>query len=104
MVHAADPADALDEFTRVLRPGGYVVGYQTVATDRLAADEADWLFDVMGVVPDSADPDVLDEAIAGSGLDVVDTIDLRVVSNLLMQKRSFDTQTITRTLWIMTSC
>lgn len=76
MVHVADPADALHEFARVLRPGGYVVSYQTVATDRLVADEADWLFDVMGVVPDSADPDVLDAAIAGSGLEVVDTIDL----------------------------
>lgn len=76
MVHVADPADALHEFARVLRPGGYVVSYQTVATDRLAADEADWLFDVMGVVPDSADPEVLDAAIAGSGLEVVDTIDL----------------------------
>ncbi|WP_439938717.1 class I SAM-dependent methyltransferase [Nocardia sp. N13] len=76
MVHVADPADAYLEIARVLRPGAYVVSYQVVATDLLGADEADWLFDVMGVVPDSADPRVLDEAIAGSGLEVVDTIDL----------------------------
>ena len=60
----------------MLRPGGYVVSYQVVATDLLGADEADWLFDVMGVVPDSADPAVIDDAIADSGLEVVDTIDL----------------------------
>ena len=60
----------------MLRPGGYVVGYQTVATDLLTPDEADWLFDVMGVVPDSADPAVIDRAVAASGLEVVDTFDL----------------------------
>ncbi|NPD05582.1 class I SAM-dependent methyltransferase [Nocardioides sp. zg-1308] len=76
MVHVDDPAEAYDEFARVLRPGGHVVGYQAVATDLLAPEEADWLFEVMGVVPGSADPRVLDAAIAGSGLEVVDTIDL----------------------------
>ena len=76
MVHVADPAGAFREFARVLRPGAYVVSYQVVATDLLAPDEADWLFDVMGVVPGSADPRVLDDAIAASGLEVVDTIDL----------------------------
>jgi SAM-dependent methyltransferase len=76
MSHVDHPADAYSEFARVLRPGGYVAAYQMVATDLLAADEADWLFDVMGVVPGSADPRVLDDAIAGSGLRVVDTIDL----------------------------
>lgn len=76
MVHVEDPDAAYGEFARVLRPGGYVVSYQTVATDLLAADEADWLFDVMGVVPDSADPAVVDRAIAGSGLEIVDTFDL----------------------------
>ena len=64
------------EWARVLRPGAYVVSYTTVATDLLAPEEADQLFDVMGVVPTSADPRVLDDAIAGSGLDVVETIDL----------------------------
>lgn len=76
MVHVDHPADAFHEFARVLRPGAYVVSYQVVATDLLAADEADWLFDVMGVVPEAADPRVLDDAIADSGLEVVDTIDL----------------------------
>lgn len=76
IVHVDDPAEAMLEFARVLRPGAYVVSYQVVATDLLAAAEADQLFDVMGVVPTSADPRVLDDAIAGSGLDVVETIDL----------------------------
>jgi SAM-dependent methyltransferase len=76
MVHVAHPADAYAEFARVLRPGGFVVSHQMVATDLLAPDEADWLFGVMGVVPEAADPAVLDDAIAASGLEVVDTIDL----------------------------
>ncbi|HSU00924.1 MAG TPA: methyltransferase domain-containing protein [Nocardioides sp.] len=76
MVHVEDPDAAFDEFARTLRPGGYVVSYQTVATDLLDADEADWLFDVMGVFPGSADPAVVDRAIAASGLEVVDTFDL----------------------------
>ncbi|SEC68087.1 Methyltransferase domain-containing protein [Nocardioides exalbidus] len=76
MVHVDHPADAFAEFARVLRPGGYVVSYQVVGTDLLGAEEALDLFDVMGVVPTSADPVVVDEAIAASGLHVVDTIDL----------------------------
>ena len=76
MVHVEHPEDAWAEFARVLRPGGHVVSYQVVATDLLPLDEADWLFDVMGVVPASADARVVDDAIARSGLEVVDSIDL----------------------------
>ena len=76
MVREADPAAAYAEFARVLRPGGFVVNHQVVATPLLSRPEAEWLFDVMGVVRTSVDPAVLDDAIAGSGLQVVDTIDL----------------------------
>ena len=74
--HVDDPADAMFELARVLRPGAYVVSSTTVATDLLAPEEADELFGVLGVVPTSTDPHVLDDAIAQSGLEVVETIDL----------------------------
>lgn len=76
MVQVESPAEAYAEAARVLRPGGHVVSYQVVATDLLEPGEAAWLFDVMGVVPSSADPAVLDDAVARSGLEVVDTLDL----------------------------
>lgn len=76
MVHVEHPDDAYAELARVLRPGGHVVAHQVVSTDLLADEEAAWLFGVMGVVPESADPRVLDDAIAASGLEVVDTVDL----------------------------
>ena len=56
IVHVEDPEEAMLEFARVLRPGAYAVSYSMVATDLLAPEEADQLFDVMGVVPSSADP------------------------------------------------
>lgn len=74
--HVADPGSAYAEFARLLRPGGYVVNHQAVRTPRLAPAEADWLFEVMGLVHSSMDPQVMDAAIAESGLAVVDTIDL----------------------------
>lgn len=76
MVHVEHPEDAFAEFARVLRPGGHVVAFQAVATDLLGEEEAHQLFDVMGVVPSSADPDVIDDAIARSGLEVVAALDL----------------------------
>lgn len=76
MLHVARPDQAYAELARVLRPGGHVVAFQAVATDLLAAEEADWLFEVRGVVPAAADPRVLDEAIAASGLEVVACLDL----------------------------
>jgi SAM-dependent methyltransferase len=76
MTHVEDPEEAMLELSRVLRPGAYVVSHTMVATDLLAPEEAGQLFDVRGVVPASADPRVLDDAIAASGLEVVETIDL----------------------------
>lgn len=76
MEHVEDPGAAYAEFARVLRPGGYVVNYQLVSTPRLAANEGDWLFGVMGIQRSSTDPQVLDHAISACGLEVVDTVDL----------------------------
>ncbi|WP_191278749.1 class I SAM-dependent methyltransferase [Nocardioides flavus (ex Wang et al. 2016)] len=76
LVHVERPHDAYAEFARVLRRGGHVVAYQAVATDLLAHEEADRLFEVMGVVPSSTDGRLLDDAIASSGLEVVATVDL----------------------------
>jgi SAM-dependent methyltransferase len=76
MLRLDHPDDAYAEFARVLRRGGHVVAHQVVATDLLAHEEADRLFEATGVVPSSADERVLDEAIAASGLEVVDTLDL----------------------------
>lgn len=74
--HVDDLPAAYAEFARVLRPGGYVVNHQVVATPDLAPTEARWLFEVLGLVPASVDPERVDEAISASGLVVVDTVDL----------------------------
>ncbi|WP_210504573.1 class I SAM-dependent methyltransferase [Nocardioides xinjiangensis] len=76
MTHVERPDQAYAEFARVLRPGGHVVAYQPVVTDLLAPEDAERLLEVRGVVPSSADPGVLDAAIADSGLEVVETFDL----------------------------
>ncbi|MFL6072796.1 MAG: class I SAM-dependent methyltransferase [Mycobacteriales bacterium] len=68
LVHVADLPRAYAEFRRVLRPGGRVLVYQVFGTDLLEPREAAWLFDVMGVVPTSADPARTDAAIAAAGL------------------------------------
>lgn len=68
LVHVADLPRAYAEFRRVLRPGGRVLVYQMFGTDLLEPREAAWLFEVMGVVPTSADPARTDAAIAASGL------------------------------------
>lgn len=71
-----DLAEAYAEMARVLRPGGYVVSHQVVATDRLDAVDGAWLCDVLGLVPESLDPHVIDAAIDASGLRHVDAVDL----------------------------
>lgn len=67
LVHVADLDLVYAEFRRVLRPGGRAVVYQMCGTDA----DLGWLFDVMGVVPASADPATTEAAISAAGL-VVD--------------------------------
>jgi SAM-dependent methyltransferase len=68
LVHVADLEQAYAEFQRVLRPGGRVVVYQMFGTDRLEPREAQWLWSIMGVVPESAKPRRTEAAIATAGL------------------------------------
>jgi SAM-dependent methyltransferase len=77
LVHIADLESAFREFRRVLRDGGRVLAYQTVAGDRLEPREADWLFRTMHVVAASADAAHVRTAVAAAGLRIVEWIDLR---------------------------
>lgn len=76
LLREPDAAAVFEEAARVLRPGGWVVAHQVVATPLLDARDARWLFGALGIATASTDPGVLDAAIAGSGLEIVDTIDL----------------------------
>ena len=76
MVHVEDPRAAFAEFARALRPGGYVVSYQTVATDLLARRGGGLALRRDGRRARLRRPGRHRPAIAGSGLEVVDTIDL----------------------------
>lgn len=74
--HVPSLASAYREIARVLRPGGWALVHQVFATDLLSAEEADWLFPVLGVVPASVDLDTAEGAIAHSGLVVEASVDL----------------------------
>ena len=66
--HSPDLPRAYAEFRRVLRPRGRALVYQMFGTELLEPREAAWLFNVMGVVLDNADPARTDAAIAAAGL------------------------------------
>ncbi|MGN0062891.1 MAG: class I SAM-dependent methyltransferase [Nocardioides sp.] len=74
--HVDDVGAALREFARVLRPGGYVVAHQVLAAPSFSGADAEWLLAQRGMVPGSVDPRRHEEAIAASGLEVIDSIDL----------------------------
>jgi SAM-dependent methyltransferase len=76
LLHVPSLASAHREVHRVLRPGGWALVHQVLATDLLAPEEANWLFPVLGVVPASVDLDTAEGAIRGSGLVVEASVDL----------------------------
>lgn len=67
LVHA-DARLGLAECARVLRPGGALVAYVTLATERLEPREAAALFSTGAVVADSMDPASLEAAADAAGL------------------------------------
>ena len=58
LVHVADLPRAYAEFRRVLRPGAHALVYQMFGSELLDPREAAWLWATMGVVPESADPNI----------------------------------------------
>jgi SAM-dependent methyltransferase len=70
LVHVADLDRAYAEFHRVLRPGGRALVYQMFAGPRLEPREVAWLWQTIGVVPTSTDPECTESAIASAGLKV----------------------------------
>lgn len=76
LVHEHDLEGAFREIVRVLRPGGWVMISQVVATARLTAAEAEEIFPVLGVDLRGADRAVIEEEIAAVGLRVEESYDL----------------------------
>jgi SAM-dependent methyltransferase len=76
LVHVADLPSVYAEFRRVLRLGGRAMVYQMYGTDLLESREAEFLWDTMGVVAESADPARTDAAIAASGLRIDECVAL----------------------------
>jgi SAM-dependent methyltransferase len=75
--HVPDLRAVFGEFRRVLRPDGHAVIYQMMATDWLEPEEAERLWQPIGVYADSVDPRNFDAAITDSGLTIDQCIDLR---------------------------
>jgi SAM-dependent methyltransferase len=67
LVHA-DVRRGLAECTRVLRPGGAVLAYLTLATPRLEPREAEEICRAVAVVPESLDETVVEAAARDAGL------------------------------------
>jgi len=88
LVHVADLPTAYAEFARVLKPGGRVLAYQMVKTELLEEREAGWLWRAMGVVPTSADPQVIEAAIAGAGLTLAERVELTTEWGEYAQERT----------------
>jgi 2-polyprenyl-3-methyl-5-hydroxy-6-metoxy-1,4-benzoquinol methylase len=70
LVHVAALDQAYAQCRRVLRDSGHMLVYQMFGTDRLEPREASWLWATMGGVPQSAQPDHTEAAIARAGLQI----------------------------------
>jgi ubiquinone/menaquinone biosynthesis C-methylase UbiE len=76
LVHVNPLETALVECARVLRPGGYMLTFNSLASEQLATQEAWDLFGPLGIQPRNLDAGVLEAAISAAGFDVVERLDV----------------------------
>jgi SAM-dependent methyltransferase len=76
LIHVAALDQAYASCRRVLRGDGHMLVYQLFGTDRLEPREAAWLWDTMGVAPESARPERTEVAITQAGFRVEQFHDL----------------------------
>jgi SAM-dependent methyltransferase len=70
LVHV-DLAQGFAECARVLRPGGRVLAYVTCATESLEPREGKELFDALAILPESVEPNAVENRATAAGLTLV---------------------------------
>ena len=73
LMHVPALPAALTECARVLKPGGAMLVYTTVATGRMEPKEAAWLYASFGLVPESMDEAVVEAAFQAAGFQLYST-------------------------------
>lgn len=72
LTHVKDLRPAFKECARVLKPGGKMLIYQTLASDLLEANEAAWLYPRLSVVAQNMSFPTVQRAFEASGLRLVE--------------------------------
>jgi ubiquinone/menaquinone biosynthesis C-methylase UbiE len=73
LMHVPALPAALAECARVLKPGGAMLVYTTVATGRMEPKEAAWLYASFGLVPESMDEGAVEAAFQAAGFQIHST-------------------------------